>query len=276
MSSSFDLRYLNGPFDVIGDLHGCVDELEELLAVLGYKIDSEDHLTHPENRTLVFLGDLNDRGPHNAEACRLAMLWVGQGSALYAPGNHCNKLKRYLEGRKVTLSQGLDVTVKEVERMERRVPGFAQAVRRFIEEAPPYLWLAGGRLVVAHGGIKDYMIGRADERIRSMVLFGDTTGEKNPDGTPVRLDWAAHYRGKSDVIYGHTPTSLPLWRNRTANIDQACVFGGWLTAARWPERDFVQVGARYAYYVERTPSFLVARVQVLQGAEKRHRPRVDK
>jgi hypothetical protein len=276
MSSSFDLRHLEGPFDVIGDLHGCVEELRELLALLGYKIGSGDQLSHPDRRTLVFLGDLNDRGPHNAEAFRLAMIWVGQGAALYTPGNHCTKLKRYLEGRKVTLSQGLDVTVKEINQMERRVHGFGEEVRRFIEQAPPYLWLAGGRLVVSHAGIKEHMIGRFDEKIRSMVIFGDTTGEKNPDGTPVRLDWAAHYRGKPDNIYGHTPSSLPLWRNRTVNIDQACVFGGWLTAARWPECDFVQVGAHRAYYVERTPAFLVSRVQVLQGSEKRHRPRVDK
>jgi protein phosphatase len=191
------------------------------------------------------------------------MLWVENGRALYTPGNHCDKLKRYLQGRKPKLSQGLEGTVAQVEETERKEPGFNERLRLFIEGAPLCLWLDEGRLLVAHAGIKEHMIGRVDGKVRTMVLYGDITGETNPDGTPVRLDWAKHYAGDTTIIYGHTPVAVPRWRNNTANIDQGCVFGGWLTAARWPEGKFVQVGAHQAYYTDRTPKFLVRRVRHL-------------
>jgi protein phosphatase len=260
---TFDFRHVRGPFDIIGDIHGCVDELWELLGALGYSREPDDAINHPLARRVVLLGDLGDRGPHSAEAFRLAMLWVEKGQALYTPGNHCDKLKRYLQGRKPRLSQGLEGTVAQVEEMERREPGFKERLRLFIETAPLYLWLDKGRLVVAHAGIKKKMVGRSNGKVRTMVLYGDITGETNPDGTPVRLDWAKDYKGAFTVVYGHTPVAVPRWRNNTANIDQGCVFGGWLTAARWPERAFVQVGARHAYYTERTPTFLVRRVRHL-------------
>jgi protein phosphatase len=252
---SIDLRHLAGPFDIVGDLHGCTDELHLLLARLGYA-EENGQLLAPPGRTLVFIGDLGDRGPHNAEAFALAMRWVSQGVALYTPGNHCNKLMRYLQGRKVQQSHGLSLTVAQVEERERQEPGFKEQLRRFIESAPTYLWLDRGDLVVAHAGIKVNMIGRDDERVRRMCLYGDITGQTNPDGTPVRLDWAEHYNGSSAIVYGHTPKPGPYWVHNTINIDQGCVFGGHLTALRWPERQVVQVRAIRAYYSDRTPAFL--------------------
>ena len=100
------------------------------------------------------------------------------------------------------------------------------------------------------------MIGSYDDRVRAMCLYGDTTGETNPDGTPVRLDWAQHYDGSATIVYGHTPMPGPHWVNNTINIDQGCVFGGWLTALRWPEREIVQVQAKRPYYDARLPAFL--------------------
>ena len=260
---TFDLRHITGPFDIIGDVHGCTDELLELAGRLGYVQEAGQTLRHPQGRTLVFLGDMADRGPHNAYSFELAMSTVEAGAALYTPGNHCNKLMRYLQGRKVQQTHGLALTVQQVEERELQVPGFKERLRRFIETAPTYLWLDGGRLVVAHAGIKEHMIGRDNDRIRTMCLYGDITGEVNPDGTPVRRDWAQHYRGKAAVVYGHTPRPEPVWVNNTINIDQGCVFGGWLTALRWPERHTVQVPARRAYYTVRTPDFLIARVAKL-------------
>jgi protein phosphatase len=163
---------------------------------------------------------------------------------------------RYLNGRNVQREHGLGETIREVEALDRVEPGFRERLRLFIENAPLYLWLDGGRLVVAHGGIKERMIGRSGSDVRSMVLYGDTTGRSNPDGTPERLDWAQHYRGDTVVIYGHTPVPGPLWRNNTINIDQGCVFGGCLSAVRWPERTIEQVRARRHYYAARTPGFI--------------------
>jgi protein phosphatase len=243
----FDLRYERGPFDIIGDVHGCTDELLELMSALGYTLDDSWNIEHPDKRKLVFLGDLGDRGPHNVEAFTLVMQWVRSGNAFYTPGNHCNKLMRYLKGRNVTQSHGLELTVAEVEAQERQKPGFKAQLHEFISEAPTYLWLDSGKLVVAHGGIKRGMIGRDDRSVQTMCLYGDITGKSNPDGTPVRLDWAANYHGEAAIVYGHTPTPAPEWRNNTINIDQGCVFGGHLTALRWPEREIVQVKARATY-----------------------------
>ncbi len=264
MSASFDLRKEEGPFDVIGDVHGCLDEMLDLLQLLGYRDGSVDGLegyVHPDQRQVVFLGDLGDRGPHSGSVFRLAMAMVEHGRALYTPGNHCNKLMRYLQGHKVQQNEGLAGTISDVEEMELDEGGFKKRLRLFIEDAPPYLWLCNGKMVVAHAGIKSEMIGEETDAVRRMCLYGDITGQKNPDGTPVRLDWAQSYHGRAAIIYGHTPTAGPMWVNDTANIDQGCVFGGWLTAMRWPEREVMQVRARQAYYTERTPAFLTRPVQ---------------
>jgi protein phosphatase len=211
--------------------------------------DPTEGACHHEGRKLVFLGDLSDRGPYSAAVFSLAMKAVAADGALYTPGNHCNKLMRYLQGRKVRQTHGLAETVQDVRAMDAREPGFAERLGRFIEKAPPYLWLDGGSLVVAHAGIKRHMIGDFTPSIQRMVIYGDITGAKNPDGTPVRLDWAEEYDGEAIVVYGHAPTPEPVWRNNTINIDQGCAFGGSLTALRWPERETVQVKARRAYVV---------------------------
>jgi protein phosphatase len=216
---------------------------------------------------LIFRGDLADRGPHNAAVLELVMDLVDAGHALYTPGNHCNMLLRYLRGKRKSLSWGLDRTVREIDERESQSPGFKERVCRFIEAAPSYLWLDSGALVVAHGGIKEEMIGKDNGRVRAMVLYGDVTGKNNPDGTPERLDWAKEYHGSAAIVYGHTPGPGPVWRNNTLNIDQGCVFGGWLSAVRWLEREVEQVRAHHAYFTERTPAFLR---QVGVGGQPEH------
>ncbi len=103
-----DLRHESGPFDVIGDVHGCRSELESLLGRLGYAIagDGTDAV-HPEGRRAVFVGDLVDRGPDSPGVLRLVMGMVAAGHAYAVPGNHENKLVRALQGRAVQVSHGL-------------------------------------------------------------------------------------------------------------------------------------------------------------------------
>ena len=100
-----------------------------------------------------------------------------------------------------------------------------------------------GKLVVAHAGLKQEMQGRGSGGVREFCLYGESTGETDEFGLPVRLDWAAEYRGPAMVVYGHTPVVEPRWLNNTVNIDTGCVFGGKLTALRYPEREFVSVPA---------------------------------
>lgn len=239
---------VKGPFDIIGDVHGCLAEIKKLLEKLGYRRRFGCYF-HPAGRKAVFPGDLTDRGPHSVDTFWLVKEMVDSGNALYVPGNHCSKLARYLEGRNVLLAHGPEKTAAELENLppdERDY--FAAEFLRLYSEAPPYMVLDGGRLVVAHAGIKEEMIGRVDGRVRSFCLFGDTTGEVTEEGLPVRRDWARSYRGRALIVYGHTPVPEAAFVNNTIDIDQGCAIGGRLTALRYPEREIVQVPAERVYY----------------------------
>lgn len=239
---------LPGPFDLIGDIHGCYEELKMLLGKLGYR-RLFDYYTHPAGRKAVFLGDLTDRGPRSLDSFRLVKAMVDSGNALYVPGNHCRKLSRYLEGRNIKISHGLEKTVEEIKRLpENEREYFREEFLQLYQEAPPYLILDCGRLVVSHGGIKEDMIGKVTERVKNFCFFGDATGEVTEDGLPVRRDWAREYRGEALVVYGHTPVTEPVFVHNTIDIDQGCVMGGRLTALRYPEREIVQVPALACYY----------------------------
>jgi protein phosphatase len=247
-----DRRFDHGPFDVIGDVHGCATELEELLGRLGYAADAESVWRHPAGRKAVFLGDLVDRGPRVPDVLRIAMAMVAAGSALAVPGNHDVKLVKKLRGRDVRVAHGLE---QSLEQLEREAPEFRERVAPFLDELVSHYVLDGGRLVVAHAGMKESMQGRGSGRVRDFALYGETTGESDEFGLPIRYDWAGEYRGKATVVYGHTPVPTPEWLNGTINIDTGCVFGGRLTALRWPERELVSVTAR-ATYAEPARPFL--------------------
>lgn len=245
----FDKRNERGPFDIIGDVHGCLEELILLLNKLGYR-KMGDSYRHPLGRKVIFLGDLGDRGPHCIQSILTAMAMVHQNDALYVPGNHCKKLRGYLQGRNVQVKYGLEKTVEELQQLspiKREI--FSNEFLAFYHSAAPYLILDNGNLVVSHAGIKQAMIGRLDKRIESFCLYGDPTGEVTPEGLPVRRDWALNYRGKALIVYGHTPVEEPIFKNNTIDIDTGCAMGGKLTALKYPEREIVQVAAKEVYYV---------------------------
>jgi polynucleotide kinase-phosphatase len=233
-----------GPFDIIGDVHGCCDELEQLLQQLGYERNDGAPWTHPGGRKAIFVGDLVDRGPRIVDALKTVMAMSAAGNALCVPGNHDIKLKRKLEGRDVTISHGLDRTLTE---LEEQTPEFRADVQKFLDGLVSHYVFDGGQLVVAHAGMKAEMQGRGSAKVRDFALFGETTGETDEFGLPVRYNWAAEYRGRASVVYGHTPVPEPEWLNRTINIDTGCVFGGKLTALRWPEKELVSVPAMQTY-----------------------------
>ncbi|MEW1859131.1 polynucleotide kinase-phosphatase [Streptomyces sp. NPDC088194] len=238
-----DLTHLTGPFDIIGDVHGCSSELETLLAKLGYRDG-----THPEGRTAVFVGDLVDRGPDSPGVLRRVMGMVEAGTALCVPGNHENKLGRYLKGRNVQHTHGLAETIEQFEREDERDPGFRAKVKTFVEGLVSHYVLDGGKLVVCHAGLPEKYHGRTSGRVRSHALYGDTTGETDEFGLPVRYPWAEDYRGRAAVVYGHTPVPTTSWINNTLCLDTGAVFGGRMTALRWPEREIVDVPAEQVWY----------------------------
>jgi protein phosphatase len=248
-----DRRGERGPFDVIGDVHGCAAELVELLDRLGYAVSTDDGevtVTPPAGRRAVFVGDYVDRGPDTPGVLRLVMAMERAGSAICLPGNHDVKLVRKLGGRDVRVTHGLAETL---EQLAREPEAFRQEVRRHLEGLVSHVVLDGGDLVVAHAGMPERYQGRASARVRDFALFGETTGETDAFGLPVRGQWAADYRGRAAVVYGHTPIAEPAWVNNTINLDTGCVFGGKLTALRWPERELVSVPARRTYYAPAKP-----------------------
>lgn len=280
-----DLRHESGPFDLIGDVHGCFEELSELLAGLGYVITrttpaAEDEealpderdvdrtgvaawargfvpefsVTHPEGRKAVFVGDLVDRGPDSPSVLKLVMAMVASGTGLCVPGNHDVKLQRKLSGRNVQISHGLAETL---EQLALEPESFSKRVKWFIDSMVSHFVLDGGKLVVAHAGMKEAFQGRASGRVRDFALYGETTGETDEFGLPVRYPWAADYRGKARVVYGHTPVPEADWLNGTINIDTGCVFGGKLTALRYPEMEVVSVASKRTY-AEPSRPFLTA------------------
>lgn len=245
-----DRRELTGPFDLIGDVHGCRGELEALLGELGWELRRDEagravSARHPQGRTAVFLGDLVDRGPDVTGVLLLAMGMVADGVALAVAGNHEVKLVRALKGRDVRRSHGL---VESLDQLTAAPEGFAAHATAFMDGLLGHYVLDGGRLVVAHAGLREQFHGRASKRVRAFALYGETTGETDEFGLPVRYPWALEYRGAATVVYGHTPVPEAEWVNNTICLDTGCVFGGALTALRWPERELVSVPAEKVWF----------------------------
>lgn len=262
-----DKRNETGPFDLIGDIHGCYEELLALLTRLGYAPDTTAVWRHPSGRRLVFLGDLVDRGPKVVETAKLMMNAVEAGAAFCVPGNHDDKLLRALRGRKVTIAHGLDKSLEQIAALpEEEREAFMARFISFADGLVSHLWLDSGNLVAAHAGMKETMQGRASGRVRDFALYGETTGETDEFGLPVRYNWAGEYRGHASVVYGHTPVPAPQWLNNTINLDTGCVFGGALTALRWPEKELVSVPA-YATYAEPVRPFATLNTPVPVSAE---------
>ena len=242
-------RWDRGPFDVIGDVHGCSAELIELLRRLGYRVQPgrdgpQAALAHPEGRRAVFVGDLVDRGPDTPGVLRLVQAMVRAGTALCVRGNHDDKLLRALRGRPVRVAHGLELSLDQL----ARAPDVRAGAVEFLESLPSHYVLDRGALVVTHAGIKSSMQGRDSPRVRRFALYGETTGEVDEVGLPVRLDWARDYHGRAIVVYGHATVDEPRWERRTLNVDTGCVFGGRLTALRYPELELVSVEAAATHF----------------------------
>ncbi|MGC2657000.1 MAG: AAA family ATPase [Bryobacteraceae bacterium] len=246
-------RDQHGPFDIIGDVHGCYKEMAELLSQLGYQetaTAADDPIwgsrtwSHPNGRKAVFVGDLVDRGPHALATMRAARNMVMNGSALTVPGNHDIKFSRWLRGNTVTTANGLNRSIADFQSLHLPLhEAAAAAFADFLDNPASHYVLDGGKLVVAHAGLGADLQGRCTNIVREMAIFGKLPGEEYD------LHWAEKYHGRAMVVYGHIPITEPDWVNGTINIDTGCVFGRKLTALRYPEIELVSVVAQGAYDV---------------------------
>ena len=235
-----DRRDLTGPFDIIGDVHGCRAELETLLDRLGWRWsattpDRPVDASHPDGRTAVFVGDLVDRGPDSPGVLRLVMGMVAAGTALCVPGNHEEKLLRKLRGRNVRRHPRAGRDAGPARR--RADAGFVAAVPAFIDGADQPLRArrraAGRRARRAQGGLPRPGV-RPGARVRPVRRHHRRDRRVRPAGAlPVGRATTA---GAATVVYGHTPTPAAEWVNNTICLDTGCVFGGALTALRYPAR----------------------------------------
>lgn len=243
-------------FDIIGDIHGCYTELLDLIEKLDYQMDSGIP-KHPNGRRLAFVGDAMDRGPDSINVLKMLFAMQDANILTYSPGNHCNKLYRFAKGNSVQVTHGLETTVAELDAMPSdKRKSFLDRYKRFYEAIPLYHSLANGNLIVAHAGIKEEMVNiPISDQIQVFVLYGDITGKRLPDGRPVRRDWAKHYKGKAFIVYGHTPVNEPRIVNQTVNIDTGCVFGGSLTALRYPEMEIISVPSLQPHIPEKFTVF---------------------
>ena len=202
-----------GPFDIIGDIHGCLDETLELLTILGYTVSDEAgrySVSHPDGRKIVFVGDLVDRGPNSPGVIRLVMDAVSSGSGFCVAGNHDVKLSRALRGRDVKLTHGL---AESMEQLKQESDEFRKIAADYLDGLVSHYVFDEGRLVVAHAGLREEMHGRGSGAVRQFAMYGETTGETDEYGLPVRYNWAADYRGNAMVVYGHTPVPEAEWIN---------------------------------------------------------------
>lgn len=240
-----DMRALRGPFDIIGDVHGCYIELCELLEKLGCSVDAENFRARPpDGRTVIFLGDLADRGPESVKVLKLAMNMAGGGDALCLPGNHERKLLRYLEGLPIRIGKGIKKTIAQ---LETETPEFIARLKNFLASQTSHFVLDGGRLVCSHAGLPEKLHGLTSPIVNNFCLFGSPAGESDNNALAANEELVRSYRGKALMVYGHFPKLNVTFKNNTIDLDNACVFGGSLASLRYPEIEIVKVKARQVY-----------------------------
>lgn len=235
-------------FDIIGDIHSCYLELIELLAKLGYEPHDEIFI-HPDGRKVVSVGDLMDRGDHPVATFMLIKKMVETDNMLLVRGNHCEKLWRWAKGAGVTLNHGLDKTVADFEKIY--FP--KEEIIEFFDKVPYYRVLDNGKLIIVHASWRDSNIYKDPfdtKKLKGDCLYGPVTGERDHYGLPIRIDWASQRKVNNNsplIVYGHQMHREVYTLNGTIDVDTGCVFGGKLTALRYPEMQFVQVNALREY-----------------------------
>lgn len=241
--------------DFVGDVHGCYEEFMELLRLLGYVRGKDDTYRHPQGRKLLSLGDITSRGPDSIKMLQFFIRHIASGTAEMVDSNHGWKIARWLDGRAVTLAHGDEKVEEEFRRFQqefgpKKTAQLKEQSRRLLFSSPSHMMVRQKDKLVAvavHAGIRDDYIGMESLAVHTFCRYGDVAGI-GPDGRPIRKDWSKGRKSKEPlIVWGHDPRPQPERQNGTLNIDQGCVFGGMLTAYRFPEDELVSVPARKNY-----------------------------
>jgi len=248
--------------DFVGDVHGCHDEFLELLGLLGYERGRDGTYRHPGGRKLLSLGDITSRGPASIAMLQFFIRHINAGLAEMVDSNHGWKIARWLDGRPVTLAHGDEKVDEEFRQFQmefgpKKTSLLKEQSRRLLFSSPSHMMIRQKDKLVAvavHAGIRDDYIGMESPAVHTFCRYGDVAGI-GPDGRPIRKDWAQERKTNQPlIVWGHDPRPKPERLNGTLNIDQGCVFGGMLTAYRFPEDELLSVPAKKNYSgLEETP-----------------------
>ncbi len=230
-------------YAVIGDSHGCFYELKELIEKIWEK--------YGKDTFIISVGDNIDRGDYNLDTLNYCMELFEKGKFLEVQSNHMNKFVRWLKGNNVKVSYGLEKTINEFNSLSSSLKEkLREKILSYWEKIPLYL-IINNDTVIAHAGIKDEFIGKADKKVRSFVLYGATTGRVLDNGFPERLDWTKWRKlneNSPKIVYGHQVFDEPYINNKCYGIDTGCVLGNKLTAYL-PQLDkFEFVKAKKEYF----------------------------
>ncbi len=240
--------------DIVGDIHGCFDEFLTLLHRLGYQQNEAGFYIHPEGRTFLSLGDIMSRGPKSLQTLQFFHNHIQAGLAHMVDSNHGWKIARWLDGQHVQLTHGDEKVEQEFLTYEHthgseKATELKKQLKDLLLKAPSHYVLKKNGVATAvcvHAGIRDEWIGKQSHEISDVARYGETDGFDDAN-KPIRKDWTVHHKTSPLIIWGHDPRKKAMVVNGTINIDQGAVFGGELTALRYPERDTLSVDVETDY-----------------------------
>jgi serine/threonine protein phosphatase 1 len=211
---------LRGRLIVIGDIHGCFDELRELLSRVAP--DPDD--------VVVSVGDVVTKGP---AADRCLDLWRERG---YHGVQGNNEIKLLDRARPLLRLFARDEVLHRKDLLA------------YIREWPLVIDFPSEAVTVVHGGFLPQMhVAREDiERERDVIPELRWIRKQNGEWRPVPKEkkkkddvlWAEKWRGDRFVLYGHTPLREPRRDKMALGLDTGCVYGGSLTAAIYDSGDW--------------------------------------
>eukprot|EP00919_Chromeraceae_sp_WS-2016_P043642 GHVR01104238.1.p1 GENE.GHVR01104238.1~~GHVR01104238.1.p1 ORF type:complete len:310 (+),score=22.38 GHVR01104238.1:187-1116(+) len=245
------LAYIDGKFDIVGDVHGEVQSLTSLMKNSGWVIEPYDvescapiRAHHPQGRHLVFTGDLINKGPDSLMALRVLVGMTDQGTASAVAGNHEDMLLDAVYHPDAAPKKSVEQTLRDLSKCPA---SFVEQVLSTLSKLPAQLHLpmppglkhsGSGRLIVLHAGARPEDIGSTSSSSRRRTVHGIGLN------FGVKKNWAMSFKGHEDwIIHGHTPSRSAKFIGKVVGLDTGAASGGCLTMLRADSGDIISVKA---------------------------------